>query len=339
MFFLKVDANNKIGGGHLMRSLTLANEIKKRNINAEFIISDSSYITINDVETLGFKVHIIPIDKQFEPKYYFDFISENSIIIFDTDDYRFHSGNLINELHKKNIKSACFTITDDYYISTHFLINPNIVSAIHDYNTSDYTQKLLGPQYMVLRDEFRNINITKKNITPPFNILIMFGNADINNLTVHILNALKKIQYYCKKLVIVTGNLNENIFSIKNKLNEFNLLETELYINTHDMISIYNDIDIAITSASIAMWEMAIFGIPQFVIPASEREEKYTDYIESLNFILKISSFKNIDSEDVLSVKLSNFFDNNIWSFIKSQEFKKIIDAFGAKRIIDKLLI
>lgn len=338
MIFFKAEANNKIGRGHFERSIALAKELISAGIESSFIFSDTPQPLIEKILEAGFPVHIIDINKQLDSSSYLNIIPQNSLIVFDTDDNRFYFGPLIDDLRKRNIKTACYSISDLYTISTDILINPNIVSQIHKYNTESYTRKYLGTQYLIYRNEFRELAPKFKEYYTPLNLLLIFGNADSNHLTMYFLDVIEKLGNILNKVNIVAGILNPDLEKIKSKVNEIKNIETELHINTNKIISIYEETDVAITAAGMAMWEMALFNIPQMVIASSRREIEYAKYLSDLNYIYSLGVFSDISSSDEMAKKIIGILKSETLKELKSEEFQSIIDPNGIKNIVDVLI-
>ena len=138
MIFFKSEANSHVGAGHLQRSITLAREFLSHGIESSFIFAESPPSSINKVVGEGFKNFRIEKELQYNYREYLKIIPPYSLIVFDTDDYFFYSGEIINELREHNIKTACFSISDKHYISTDLLINPNIISRILNYSEKSF---------------------------------------------------------------------------------------------------------------------------------------------------------------------------------------------------------
>ncbi|MBN2165260.1 MAG: hypothetical protein JW717_03185 [Marinilabiliaceae bacterium] len=338
IIFIKAEANEKIGGGHIYRSLSLARKIRDRGINVKFIFSDSPFKIQNKVINEGFEIIILDNGQQLNPEEYIKHIPQKSLILFDTDDYNFYSGHLIDELRKHFVKTACFTITDKYPITTNLLINPNIISQKHIYQTSVDTKKLLGPGFMIFRDEFRNVVSKKKSFQLPITILLIFGNADNHHLTLFFLDIIQKLGEYVKKIIVVCGSLNTDIHDIKQRIDTSTQQITELHVDVPNLDYLYNQVDVAITSAGMAMWEMALFRIPLIVFSSSTREIEYTNYLHKLNYIYKIGDISIIPHQIKIMTELKELFDTKRLNNLKLSQFNEIINPEGIDRIIDSLI-
>ena len=107
MIFFKAEANPTIGGGHLHRCIAIATECQKQGQEVAFIFAETVESSTTQIKDLGFPTFFIDIKKQFELNTYTSIIPSGSLILFDTDDYHFHSGKLIDNLQSFGIKTAC----------------------------------------------------------------------------------------------------------------------------------------------------------------------------------------------------------------------------------------
>ena len=321
MIFFKAEANPNIGGGHLHRCIAIATECQKQGQEVAFIFAETVESSTTQIKDLGFPTFFIDIKKQFELNTYTSIIPSGSLILFDTDDYHFYSGKLIDNLQSFGIKTACFTITDKHPISTDVLINTNIISKTHSYKTPIETIKLLGPRYLIFNSKFQKLEITPKEETNYQNLFLFFGNADANGLTHYILDIITQLKFQFKKVIVVVGALNPNKLEIEKSIAENSTLNIEYRYNTPNLVALYEETDIAITAAGMTMWEMALFKIPQLVIASSERELTYTSYLENVNFIHFLGSYNQIFSDENLASRID--------SILKSKKLEKLdLDSF-----------
>lgn len=335
MIFFKAEANHLIGGGHLYRSLALANKLREHGVQARFVFSETPKIFRDKVTRAGFDILHVTAEHQMEPGIYSSLIPAGSLIIFDTDDARFHSGRLIDTLRAGGIKTACFTVTDRYPVSTDLLINPNIISKVHHYKTADHTKKILGPKYMLFRDEFRTVQPPERTDAYPVNLLLIFGNSDTNHLTLFFLDLLDELAGHFKKVEVVCGVSNPDIEKIRYLTGSQKKMELTLHIDLNDLVPVYRQTDIAITSAGMAMWEMALFNIRQLVFAAGDREVPYTNYLHNLHYIYKIGAVPEQPVKAKMREKLLDVLENNRLAQLKTDEFRSIIDPTGIDQIIE----
>lgn len=335
----KAEANNRIGGGHLSRSLILAEECKEAGFKVEFVFMDSCDSSIRKVLAKGYKAHKLDNTVQYEPNSYVRILSGKSMIVFDTDDPSFYSGALISALHARGIKTACFTITDKYEIRTDLLINPNIISETQHYRTSSTTRSLLSPKYMIFRESFRSIDQCRtKELNYPLILMLIFGSADTCHLTKYFLSIAEYFDKWIHKIVVVSGPLNPDLSDIVSTLKDVESMEIELHVDCDDMARLYAQCDVAITSAGMAMWEMALYCIPQMVIASSPRECEYSDYLSRLGYICKLGDYSNIQSAEEMQSRICDILRSKRLAEVKTREYCSIVNSRGVHLIVEKFI-
>jgi spore coat polysaccharide biosynthesis predicted glycosyltransferase SpsG len=293
---------------------------------------------INQLKINNHRVFHIRKEKEFDATEYLQYVKQDSLIIFDTDNPKFYSGLLINELRENGIKTACFSISDLHCITTDFLINPNIISETHNYKTAPYTKKLLGPEYFIFREEFRKQGkCQKKMVQRPYKLLLIFGSADVLRLTKYFLTLLNDLKEFICQVNIVVGRLNPDINEIKEITGQVEI-DIKLYIDTKEIEKIYKASDLAITSAGASMWEMALYNIYQLVIASSPRELIYTNYLHKLNYIYKLSDCNSLPSPKEMNSILLNIFKKEAFININTQDFCKKVNPEGIYKLRNQLM-
>ena len=336
MFCFKAEANSKIGGGHLHRCLAIAKKCRELNMHAEFIFSESSPDFVKKVSDEGFKYHLIKKYQWNSLKIYKSIIPEHSIIVFDTDDSRYFEKELNEEFNRNGIKTACYTITDQYEIWSDIVINPNIIALTHEYKTKPGAITLLGPEYMIIRDEFMGTIPNQKNTGKKKNILITFGNADVSSLTLCVLPQLQGLKEHINKCKVIIGPLNKDSKKIKDTVASTDNIQIDIHENVSNMIPLYKETDIAITSGGMGMWEMSLFEIKQLVIASSPREVSYVDYMDKLGYIKKFGTYDQLPDKAECQSIIKEVIKDNSKEF-KLKEFRELLNPNGAELLVKRM--
>lgn len=339
MIYFKAEANEKVGGGHLNRCLAIAKECILSGGEAGFIFSESPDYVIDKVIKSGFRAFKIDPGKHLDKKAYLEFMAGGSAIVFDTDNPEFYSGNLIEGLKKEKITTACFTVSDRHKITTDILINPNIISYKHHYKTPPDTIKLLGPKYLIFREDFRD---QLKRRTPRRqngrNLVVIFGNADPNNLTGYFTDVIEIIGHRFTNVEFVIGPLNNRVEEIKSRAGRISSVNTTVVHNPPDIIQVYNRNSMAVTSGGMSMWEMALFRIPQMVVASSDREIEYTDYLAELKYIEKLANYSTLPEPSKIASRIEDLIMKGSLDKLNLENYSNALDPDGIKSTVSVLL-
>lgn len=217
MFYFRVDANKHIATGHVMRCLSIAQELKRRGEDCTFITADTeSFKLINswDFNTISLNSSWDKLELEIDTLH--QIIKTRNIKRLFVDSY-YATDFYLAELSK---------FTNIIYLDDLGLIT-NPVHTIINYNnyadTLGYKKRfeknnvklLLGSQYVPLRQEFQKVeSVFKKEVK---NILITTGGGDIYNVAGSIISQISLDDRFDKyKFHIVSGTFNKNLESFEN---------------------------------------------------------------------------------------------------------------------------
>ncbi len=329
--YIKTEINDIVGAGQLKRDIIIAKELRNFDIESEFILSEKDVSFFQKYKT-DTKYHVIADKYINSSDAYLDIIQPGSLVLFDTDNPTFYSGNIIDTLRSNKVITACFTITDRYEITTDILINSNIIALTQSYITPRYTIKLLGPKYLVFSPEISALDNFEISSSDK-NLLLFFGNADKHNLTYSFLLALEEVEYDFDSINVIIGSLNRHkdaIIDYSKKSNK----NIAIYYNltANEMINLYRKTYRSITSAGMTMWELALWGIPQVIVAGSPREKQYSDYLYEQNYIYKLADYDNLPNENLGKI-LTTLFTSSELQNLNVKKFSSIIDPKGANNI------
>lgn len=316
---IRADGGSEIGMGHIMRTLVLAEELRKKHKVFYACRIDKPF-------TDKYKAGIELIKKK---NFNIVYINENNIntdicninadcIITDSYDVDEEYFNIV----KKHFKiSGCLDdekICD--YFNVDFLINQNPYADKLNYNCNCNTSLMLGTKFVILRDEFRNCQF-KKNINKTVkDIMITVGGSDNNNLTKYIIEQLNKLDY---RLHIVIGSG----FKYGELLKKYESENILLYFNA-TMSELMKKCDICISSCGSTLYELAMLNIPTIGIVVAENQQMAAESMDELG-IIKYSSLQNL----ALTVEQLDY--NKRLEL--SENAKKLVDGKGVHRIVEKI--
>lgn len=254
------EGSRNIGFGHITRCTSLYQAFVEKNIEPEFIINSDE--TVEGLLT-GKRYKIFNWLEEKEKIY--TLIKETDIIIIDSyfADYDFY---------KRISDSAKVTayIDDNKRIDypKGIIINGSIYAKDMNYPEKEGITNLLGSEYTLLRREFWDIPEKKINENIE-TIMITFGGEDVKNMTLKILELIKKKYPDFKKKVII-GKGFKNIEIIKQLQNK----NTELiyYPDAEGMKKAMLESDMAISAGGQTLNELAAIGVPTIAIAVAENQ-------------------------------------------------------------------
>lgn len=335
----RVDSSSLMGLGHLMRCLTLADELHKKNYKVFFICRE---LTGNLISLIKYTVLKLPRDDNFKSNDLYlnwlgasqeqDAVQTIRIIPQSVDLLIVDSYALDERWHKQLRPYVEKIIVVDDLANKQFdcdmLLNQNLGHQKEDYldKVSGDCELLLGCDYALLRPEFSELRtqaLKKRKRTKEIeNILISMGGSDKNNITYDVLQQIDDDDF---NITVVLGGASMHQEMIKEYAKGKNIM---VIIDAKNMSELMLNADLAIGAGGSTSWERCCLGLPtlQFIIAENQREA--AKKIEQLRAAITVRNL-----QDDLIELASNL---NLWRLL-SEGSRKICDGLGVKRVVKAL--
>ncbi|MBN2299078.1 MAG: UDP-2,4-diacetamido-2,4,6-trideoxy-beta-L-altropyranose hydrolase [Deltaproteobacteria bacterium] len=336
----RTDATARIGSGHLMRCLALAQSWYTSGEEVLFVISSDTSPFESRIIKEGFGVaYTEGISGSRQDALSTTQIAESvhaRYVVIDgycfLDD--FHASIKQNRMHTLTIDDTGLL----KYYNTDIVLNQNIYATMDLYpNHNPDTRFLLGLKYLLLRKEF--LSRREQDVKPAQfvkNILVTVGGSDPENITLEI---VKTIQPY----IAGAGNVSVTVV-IGKQYPYFSTLQ-EICSNTPgitiirdpaDMASVIASCDIAISGAGTTAWELAFMKIPMILVINGENQRKIADTLQSISAAFVIGGKEEVP--DNLCPLLERFVKSVEIRQNFSDNASRLIDGHGADRVIMAIL-
>jgi UDP-2,4-diacetamido-2,4,6-trideoxy-beta-L-altropyranose hydrolase len=271
---LRADADQKIGTGHVMRSLALAQAWHDAGGKATFAAADvPSAIRARLLDEVDEVVAISAdagsaTDASETAARAAQFGAEWVAV----DGYQFGAGYQ-NALRAAGLKVL---FVDDYGhgapYSAEIVLNQNSSAdpaVYHD--RQPYTRLLSGPRYCLLRREFRVWrDWNRETPTKCQSALITIGGSDPGNLTERVIEALSLAELDLETAVVVGGG-NPHAGAIENAVMNSGP-KMKLLQAVTNMADLMAAADVAVSAAGSTCWELCALGLPALLIDVSENQ-------------------------------------------------------------------
>ena len=254
----RCDGSIKIGMGHVIRCLALADHLKENHGCKIHFAMRKSELGINRVKK---SYPVIEANEQsFDyVDWFFDCISQtqSKILIMDMrDGLTKEQLKLIKK--KTGIKVVTIDDPEDKRLEADLAFYPP-VPQLEKLNWDGFEGELyVGWEYVLLRKEFLKQYPKPKNSIP--NILVSMGATDGKNMTEFVINSLDRIIEKFKVTIIV-GSGYPYLKNLKKTLEEVHF-EFELLQNPKDIAKIMSQSDFSIISFGQTAYELAALKVP-----------------------------------------------------------------------------
>ncbi len=333
MFLIRADGNAEIGAGHLMRCLTIADELQRYADGVEllFLCADGQSAAL--AQGRGYKACVLgsdPRDMEGELSAWSRIpdISEgsNSILI---DSY-FATVPYLQAIRKYGTVTLLDDMGEERFPADR-IINYNAFADRVRYEKlyeGTGTELILGSAYVPVRPQFRGKPYSVREQVR--HILITTGGGDIDNIAGRILNAVRSrsLQYH-----LVTGRFNPYFEELKAM--EALWDNVHVYHDVQDMAGLMGRCDLAVTAGGSTVYELAATGVPFVCFSYAENQEKINEYLHSKEIAFSAGKYHK-DPEAVLG-RIAELLMMLARDYGKrcgcSSRERKLIDGMGAERL------
>ena len=336
-----MDGNDIIGTGHIMRCISVAEEIIKQNVGVIFIVADKKSEEL--VRTKGFEViclNSVWNELETETDKLMQLIMECKIQVLLVDTYFVTK----NYLERINTLTKVFYIDDLnlFLYPVYSVINYSIYADEFDYENRYHkngmdTRLYLGCEYTPLREQFSEISYdVRKKVK---NILITTGGTDPFNIAGSLLKKLLKDYYFQD----VTLHMASGIYNIhKDKLQKLAVGRKCVVIheNETNMAKLMMDCDIAVTAGGTTLYELCACGIPTVAVSFADNQLDNVRRFEQER-LLKLAGDIRTDRSAVINniIKaVKEFTESSEERQVYSARMKQKNISGGSKRIAELLM-
>jgi len=339
--FFRVDGGSKIGMGHVIRCIALAEELSD-DANITFLTKRGKGVSDTLKNTRYDRVSLVNhISYQDEVKMVKKILKDDDADIFVADTYHVESSHDIDENYLKEIdkivdRTVMISPKNSMKLPYDIVINGNVFAEDLNYKTlNDDTIFLLGPRYALLRKEFRDLPDikVKKDIT---NILITMGGGDPLNLTPKVIKAVDGLEKEDLHIDVVIGPSAHNKYDIQNSITDVDI-DVSLLQNPTNISKHMLNADIAISAGGSTLYELAAVGIPAIVLLQTTNQKLISESMQGKG-TAKVLGFGDEVKVDEIKDCIEDLMRDKERRKCMSEEGKKIFDGLGAVRCAEVIL-
>jgi len=323
LIVIRTDSSLKIGSGHVMRCLTLAEALRDSGAIVRFVCR---YLpgNINDIIfKKGFKVYeLSSVDLDEGIDHYTEGV----------EDYP-HWFKVTQEQDAMETLDVLDSICPDWLIVDHYgldcgwenrlrphvnklMVIDDLANRPHDcdllldqnyFGDSENRYEglvpptctqLLGPRYALLRPEFAE---ARKKLCPRTGeircVFIFFGGTDPENITGRTLTALSDPELAHLEVDVVLGKTNPNRASIERQV--ATRPKTNFYVQVKNVSELMVRADLALGAGGATTWERICLGLPSIVTILSENQRKFSETLDKAEFQICLGNVKELSVSDL----------------------------------------
>lgn len=354
----RVDSSVQMGTGHLMRCLTLANELRENGADISFVCRLLPGNLCEYIEQKGYHVHRLSIhisssnpETQYVQNYDLTGISrhtdieETRIILKENDiiDWLIVDHYTLDHQWESQIRPYVkkIMVIDDLADRPHncdLLLDQNLYNNMenrYEKLLPNLCIKLMGPKYALLRPEFKAarkcLRVRNGSIQ---RILVFFGGGDPTNETAKALEALYLLNNPQFAVDVVVGYTNPH----KERIKELCLTVPNItyHCQVENMAELMSRADLAIGAGGSASWERCCLGLPSLVVILADNQCELANALDEQGAIINLGWAKDLTINDYLEAihKLTPIQLQTI-----SRHCLKLVDGDGCSRVVNHIIV
>lgn len=336
MIGFRVDANEEIATGHLMRCISIALECKKCGQQCIFFMAEDK--ETERLRKVGFQYYILNSDWKNLDNEITDFqkiLKNYKLNYLVVDSYQATAGYLAA---LEEIQPVCY-IDDlkrevyDVSVVIHY-ISPYKSSSYEEMYKNTHTQLLDNVKYAPLRPEF---HYKKGHIIREKSILITTGGTDFFNVAGKVAALCQNsMQIKSYKIHIIVGSMNQYETELEQLAEKYtNII---LHKNITNMCDYMRLCEVAVSAGGTTLLELCACKIPTVCFSFADNQIEFANDMGKIGAVKYVGDARKIENIEKKIVE-------QLLIFMKSEEERKkytdcmgkLIDGNGAKRIAEVL--
>lgn len=354
----RVDASARMGIGHVMRCLTLADALTTAGAECVFISRMADGDTKSLIHARGFEQIMLPTTKRTrvlvadDPPHaaWLDADWETDVVqtVTALSSHRMIDWLVVDHYaldarwHRsmRNSTKRLLVIDDtaDRLLECDLLLNQNL----DPYSYQRYEKlvptgchKLLGPDYALLRPVFAILRHVQRPVRKSLKAMVFLGGGDPDGLTLLALEAIEQTRPTDMTVDVVIGSANPFATTIRAWSND------RAWISIHDgnaeIAAIMADADLAVGAAGTTTWERACLGLPTVMVVIAENQRRIAEAVEEIGAAALAGDWKNV-CPDAIVRQLRPLIDSAERRSAMRAAAMKLTDGKGSERVVKEML-
>lgn len=336
-FVFRADASVKMGTGHIMRCLTLAQELQQRG-NEVCFVSGDHIGNLNDwLQSKGIVVTVIAnasaVDMAVDAEQTVNALNQGRPDWLVVDHYGldieweqrvrpFVDRILVIDDHTGR-KHECDALLDQNYTAEAGQRYSGLVPS--------QCRMFVGPSFALLRKEFSQLRKTVTCRQSLKNVLVFFTGGDDQGETLKAMSGVEKFGKFAQ-VDIVVGRTNLYGDEILRKCEALNW---GFHCQVDYMPTLISQADLVIGAGGSSNWERCALGAPALVAILADNQAEIAHDLNRARVVVNLGWADRLTSDDYVKALLAL---NKHCIADMSDKAMQLVDAAGAARVADALL-
>lgn len=337
--FFRADASTELGIGHVMRCLTLADQLHNLGAQCHFICAELPGHAASRIISRGFSVHLIEaqngnIDAKTDALACQKILSAEQAAWLVVDHYALS----IDWQHRLRPFCRRLGVIDDLANRQHdcdLLIDPNWfgeqTSARYQQYVPANSLQLLGPAYALLRPEYATLRAQLPERSAVIRrVLVTMGGSDPTNEITKVLQAMSVPELQPLALDIVCGQQHPALPLLQ-------LLAAQrggvtLFESLPSLAGLMMRADLMICAGGSTNWERLCLGLPALVISTAENQQAMNQALAADGLCFYAGKAEHVNTDGLIQALCSILQDQEHY-LQQSHAAFACVDGKGAAKV------
>lgn len=343
---IRADAGPKMGTGHIMRCIALAQAWREAAGDVVFCghmgpdTGPHATLTSRLARRLvaeGFELapSVLPAGSEADATALVSLCRQLGARAVVVDGYVFGTD------FQSRLRGAglCLLLVDDYHHQPTYhadlLLNQNPGWSTQDYAPLPKEALLLGPRYALIRKEFHTLKNAVHGLHSPPRVLVTLGGGDNRAALCTVLAGLALPKAPCCSATVLTGAVDPKDPLLQQAVQGFTG-ELKMLSTAPSMPEFLAQADMAISAAGSTCWELCLRGMPALALVLADNQAGIAHRLHELGTLWNLGPAAS-QTPDKVATALSRLCQSTETIKSMAAAGKALVDSHGARRVCMRL--
>ena len=339
LLLIRADGSPRIGTGHVMRCLALAQGWQCAGGRVIFAHAETTPAVEQRLRREGFEmVRLDLIRGSLQDATRTAELARERGASVVADGYCFDTA------WQREIKDSglWLFLWDDYGHARHYyadlILNQNLHASPRMYSCREpHTRLMLGTRYVQLRRQFRDWSDLRREIPAVARkVLVTLGGSDPSNATTKVIRALARLRDV--QAVVVVGGSNPELASLQSTVLSMSgqACPIRLLVDPPDMPELMAWADVAVSAGGSTAWELAFMGLPSLMIVLSKNQVDTAAALDCAGVSVSLGGHQQL-SVQRLATALESVLNDLPLRERMNRRGRQLVDGLGNSRVVTRL--
>lgn len=356
---IRADASVKIGSGHIMRCLTLAEGLRQQGADVLFICRDLPNNLSALISEMGFelcRLHAInERNSNLDWNRYADWLgvhwcrdAEETQACLQKKSHRFDWLIVDHYALDKYWETGFRVLVDKIMVIDDLANRQHDCDLLLDQNLYPdmdlryqkllpvHAEQLNGPNWALLRQEFHVLRERGiKRDGQIRRIFVFMGGSDLENITSMVLSAMSQLEKYEFKVDVIVGEMNPNRSAVKKLC--MGMSNVSFHCQVSNISQLMVNSDLAIGGGGTATWERCSVKLPALVVSIAENQTPIAKAVHDAGAAILLGEAGAVDENQICNA-LKQLFTSTFLLREMGERAGRLVDTRGTQRVVRKML-